>query len=58
MLEKDVDLNEEIDLIEDKTTNMKVEVKVIDESSRSLSFRERMKHLGGWQHVNRFDRHR
>jgi hypothetical protein len=39
VLENDVDLNE------DKTTNMKNEVKVVGESSRSLLFRERLRGL-------------
>jgi hypothetical protein len=38
-------MNEDIDLNEDKTTNGKDEVKIVGESSRSLSFREKMRRL-------------
>jgi hypothetical protein len=45
VLEKDADVNENVDLNEEKTTNMKDEVKVVDASSRPLWFRKRMKGL-------------
>jgi hypothetical protein len=43
--EKDVNVNEEVDLNEDKTTNMMDKVKVVGESLRSLSFHETMGEL-------------
>ena len=43
--EKDADVNEDAHLNEEKTTNEEGEVKVVGESSRSLSFRERMRGL-------------
>jgi hypothetical protein len=45
VLEKDADVNEDADLNKDKTTNKKDEVKVVGESSRSLSFRKRIRGL-------------
>jgi hypothetical protein len=45
VLKKDTDVNQDIDLNEVKTTNKKYEVKVVGESSRSLSFCEIMRRL-------------
>ena len=42
VLEYDADMNEDVDLNKDKTTTREYEVKVIDKTSRSSSFREKM----------------
>ena len=41
--EKDIGVNEDADVNEDKTTNSEDEVKGVEESSRSLSSRKRMR---------------
>ena len=51
VLEKDAtryvdgEANDAVDMNDDKSKDAKEEVKVVDESSRSLSFRKRMKRL-------------
>ena len=43
MLDKDVNVIEDVDLNEEKSKNGEKEVKVVGKSSRSLSFREKMR---------------
>jgi hypothetical protein len=50
VLQKDVVVNEGVDLNEDKMTNRKNEVNIVDKSSRSSSCRERMRGFSPHRH--------